>query len=98
MNLYSFHLDSLLMYQALSLGVYSIVFPPPLFHYHIDHCHGWIPEQPDVLFNRLRQARIGFLDQEIAIFEELYRLREINSPEFPENWGMPKHVFEEMTL
>jgi hypothetical protein len=98
MNLYSFHLDSLFMYQALSLGVYSIVFPPPLFHYHIDHSHGWIPEQPDVLFNRLRQARIGFLDQEIAIFEELHRRREIDLPEFPENWGMPKHVFEEMTL
>jgi len=98
MNLYSFHLDSLFMYQALSLGVYSIVFPPPLFHYHIDHSHGWIPEQPDVLFNRLRQAKIGFLDQEIAIFEELHRRREIETLEFPENWGMPKHVFEEVTL
>jgi hypothetical protein len=98
MNLYSFHLDSLFMYQALSLGIYSIVFPPPLFHYHIDHSHGWIPEQPGVLFNRLRQAKIGFLDQEIAIFEELHRRREIEASEFPENWGMPNQVFEEVTL
>jgi len=98
MNLYSFHIDSLLMYAALAMGIYSITFPPPLYHYHIDHTQGWVPENPNLLFDRLRNEKIGFLDQEVAIFEELYRRGEMAQTEFPKNWGLPSYEFEEQIL
>ena len=98
MNLYSFHIDSLLMYSALANGIFSVVFPSPLYHYHIDHTQGWVPENPDLLFNRLRNEKIGFLDQEVAIFEELYRRGEMAQTEFLKNWGLPSYEFEEQIL
>lgn len=97
MPVYSFHLDSLFMYSALASGVYSVVLPPPLYHYHIDHDHGWIPEDPGRLFGRLRSQNIGFLDQEIGIFEELYRRGHL-MPEFQEDWGLAGHRLEERIL
>lgn len=97
-NLYSFHIDSLFMYSALSLGIYSIVFPPPLYHFHIDHSSGWIPEQQQALFDRLRKQKIGFLDQEISIFEELYRRGQMELVPYPQTWGLPDSDFEEQTI
>ncbi len=97
MEVYSFHLDSLFMYSALANGVYSVVLPAPLYHYHIDHDHGWIPEDPGRLFNRLRSEKIGFLDQEIGIIEELYRRRQL-VPEPRNDWGLAGHKLEETIL
>ena len=98
MQIYSFHLDSLFMYDALSQGVYSIVLPAPFFHYHIDHSDGWIPEDPNYLFSRLRSNGIGFMDQEIGIYEELYRRGEIKPKEPHESWGLADRQLEEQTL
>ena len=98
LNMYSFHIDSLLMYSALSAGIYSVVFPPPCYHYHIDHTEGWVPENPGLLFDRLRKQKIGFLDQEIAIFEELHRRGEIEQMEHAITWGLPDEDFEEHVL
>jgi len=98
MEIYSFHIDSLLMYSALRNNIYSVDFSPPSYHFHVDHSEGWLPENPKLLFDRLTSQGIGFLDEEISIFEELYRRNEIFNEYITDNWGLGEHVLEEQYI
>ena len=98
MEIYSFHLDSLFMFSALQKGIYSVAFPPPYYHFHVDHADGWTPEAPEALFDRLKQNGIGYIDQEISIFEELHRRNEIYDEPLSFHWGLGLKNLEDTYL
>jgi hypothetical protein len=98
MEIYSFHLDSLFMFSALQKGVYSVAFPPPYYHFHVDHADGWLPEAPEALFGRLKQIGVGYIDQEISIFEELHRRNEIFDEPSISCWGLGQKNLEDTCL
>lgn len=63
-DIFSFHLDSLLLYMAHYAGLREVVLPPDHVHYHIEHCAGWTPEihGAGTLERHLTQSKIERLD------------------------------------
>lgn len=92
---YSFHVDSILCAQAHNNGFQELVLPYPEVHFHVDHEDGWSPEASKLLFKRLRDKGIPYLDQELWAYEDFCRLSRppvlFNSP----NWGFGDHAFHE---
>jgi len=92
---YSFHVDSILCAQAHNNGFQELVLPYPEVHFHVDHQDGWSPEASKLLFKRLRDKGIPYLDQELSAYEDFCRLSRppvlFNSP----NWGFGDQSFHE---
>jgi len=61
---YSWHLDSLLIYQALGCGVRARRLPPRARVYHIDHSGGYAPQRAAELFEQLKERGIPFITDE----------------------------------
>jgi hypothetical protein len=68
-NLFSWHLDTLLVYQAGGCGIRTRRLAPKARVFHIDHGGGYAPEHAADLFKRLDSQGIPFIDD-----EELQRL------------------------
>lgn len=68
-NIFSWHLDTLLVYQALGCGVRTRRLAPGAPVYHIDHAGGYTPQQAAELFARLKARAIPFITD-----DELRRL------------------------
>jgi hypothetical protein len=64
--MYSWHLDSMLIYQARYSGMREIYLGKSAPVYHIEHSpgSGFTPESSDKLFERLRARGIPYLDWE----------------------------------
>jgi len=62
--MYSWHLDSMLIYQARYSGLREIYLGKSARVYHIEHSpgSGFTPESSDKLFERLRERGIPYLD------------------------------------
>ena len=65
-EIFSWHLDSVLLYQANRNGIKEVDLGPEMRIYHIEHGagSGYTPEGADLLFERLRQRGIPFLEYE----------------------------------
>ncbi len=63
LEMYSLHIDSLLLYAAHGAGLEEIVLPASMRAYHIEHSagSGWTPEGENRLFERLRSQGIPVL-------------------------------------
>jgi hypothetical protein len=62
--IFSWHLDSLLMYAASANGIRQIVLNDNYRIYHIDHSGGWSPQRETELFSGLRTKGVPFLTNE----------------------------------
>jgi hypothetical protein len=62
--MYSWHLDSMLIFQARYSGLREIYLGKSARVYHIEHSpgSGFTPESSDKLFERLRERGIPYLD------------------------------------
>jgi hypothetical protein len=60
-NIFSWHLDTLLVYQANGFGIRTSRLPPKARVFHIDHSGGYAPEHAAGLFERLEKQGIPFL-------------------------------------
>lgn len=60
-HVFSWHLDTLLVYQAIGCGVRARRLPRKARVYHIDHAGGFAPERAAELFERLREQGIPFI-------------------------------------
>ena len=69
--MFSWHLDGLLVYQALGGGMPIRRLPAGAPVFHIEHQGGYAPERAGEMFERLRNRGIPFLTS-----EELRRLRD----------------------
>jgi hypothetical protein len=100
-NGYPWHLDSALVYAALSAGIRQIVLPPSHRVSHIAHSlgSGWTPEGAQALFARLRAANIPYLsdDDLLAWRQRLYKTpaeRTLNA----DGWGLSDISLPEIEL
>src|SRR5680860_259634 len=96
---FSWNLDSALLYQAWARGFDLVDFSGPIFH--IEHDRGWNPASRDELFERLTSRGIPYVgDAELRTFAlEMRRARrrgqveDINGPD----WGTSGRAFAEET-
>lgn len=65
-DLHSMNIDSMFCYMAHYGGATEQVLPDPIRIYHIEHASGsgWTPEGHELLFERLTQNGIPWLDFE----------------------------------
>ena len=99
--IYSWHIDSVLMYAASALGVRQIALSPAYRIYHIEQTpgSGWSPDAAAKLFSRLDAAGIPYLtDQQLR---EL-GLQFLNDPASAiindDGWGLGQHDLPEVHI
>jgi hypothetical protein len=100
-EMYSWHIDSVLLHQAFKMGIKEVDLPKKQAIYHIEHGlgSGFTPEAANALFKRLEQRGIPHLtDPDLdKIVEQINR-----SPQDPvfnkENWGMSDLKLEETRI
>jgi GT2 family glycosyltransferase len=68
-HVFSWHLDTVLVYQALSHGIRTQRLSPRAPVFHIDHSGGFAPESARALFSRLQARGVPFMTD-----EELHQL------------------------
>ena len=100
-EIFSFHLDSVLLYIAHYAGIEEIVLDDPMRMYHIEHTSGWTPEteRTQILNKRLALLKVPQLSSEQ--FDAIVQLmHQLNKPLIftGENWGMIDHVLPETTI
>lgn len=97
LEIFSWHLDSLLIYTAYHSGMLEVVVPHHL--YHIEHRGGWTPESAEVLWARLRQKGIPFLTNEDLDLLHERILATDGVYEFNDaSWGMARHDLADVQL
>lgn len=62
--IYSWHLDSLLLWKARRMGIKEKIFGFGKPHFHVNHSpgSGYSADHPELLFERLENRRIPYLD------------------------------------
>jgi hypothetical protein len=90
-EIFSFHLDSVLLYIAHYAGIKEIILDDPMRMYHIEHTSGWTPEteRTQILNKRLALLKVPQLSNEQ--FDAVVKLmHQLNKPLIfnDENWGM----------
>jgi len=102
LEIFSFHLDSLLLYMAYySKNIKEQALSPLMRIYHIDHSHGWTPEveKDKSLVQRISSAGIPQIsDQELQ--ESVKQMRQDCYP-YPvgkENWGLADEELPEIAI
>lgn len=95
LEVFSLHLDSLVLYNAHAHGVREIRLPTDMVHYHIEHEHGWTPESGRALYERLHALGIPCMTQGLLakFAHDLghgHRTR-LSGPE----WGLANYVLPE---
>jgi hypothetical protein len=97
-NIYSWHLDSVLLYQAKHSGIREVDLPKKMPIYHIEHSlgSGYTPEGSHLLFKRLTDNGIPYLQN--SDLEEIVCQMRTSKQEVMynhEEWGMSSLEFEE---
>ena len=100
-EMYSWHIDGVLLYHASARGLSEIAWNSPLRVYHIEHAKasGWTPEGHNDLFDRLRRSGIGYLTD--ADFDLIVRQLAEEPNDFVFNgpdWGLAAETLEEATI
>jgi len=96
--MYSWHIDSALMFAAHALGLRQVILNVNYRIYHIDHAvgSGWSPDGVNLLFARLEAKGIPYLSNE-ALRE--WQVSVANNPATAivndENWGYGHHRLPE---
>jgi hypothetical protein len=91
-RMFSWHLDSLLIYQAIGHGLRVRRLAPAARIFHIDHDGGYTPEGAQALFERLKRRGTPFLtDHELqGLYGDIMAKRNSGTPRHfntPE-WGL----------
>jgi hypothetical protein len=100
-EIFSFHLDSVLLYIAHYAGIKEIILDDPMRMYHIEHTSGWTPEteRTQILNKRLALLKVPQLSSEQ--FDAVVKLmHQLNKPLIfnDENWGMVAASLPETTV
>lgn len=89
---FSWHLDTLLVYQAMAIGVRIRRLRPAARAFHIEHEGGYAPERAAEMFRSLRSRGIPFItDEDLSrIRADLMakRQRGESAPLNPPGWGL----------
>lgn len=95
-EMYSWHIDSVLLHHARRRGLKQRILSPPLAIFHLEHDGGWTPDGQQALFERLARAGVAHLtdDDLRAIVADLRR----SAPDFVFNgpgWGLAEETLDE---
>lgn len=100
-EMYSFHLDSILLYTAHYAGIEEEILNDDMRAYHIEHFSGWTPEaeRSQVLDNRLSSLGIPKLTMEqldaiARLMDQLGKPILFND----ENWGLNQRTLPETVI
>ena len=98
--LYSWHIDSIVIYQAYHNGIKMVNLDSSHRIYHIEHGQGsgWTPEGANLLFNRLDKNGIEYLDDddlEELFFQQIVNKKNNVKTVYNQTWGAPDVVFPE---
>jgi hypothetical protein len=99
-DIFSWHIDSVIIYQAYHNGIKMVNLDSSYRIYHIEHNKGsgWTPEGAELLFSRLDKNEIECLDD--ADLEEIFFQQYINKKHgrkttYNQTWGDPHVSFPE---
>lgn len=100
-EIFSFHLDSMLMFIAYYAGIEEVILEDPMRTYHIEHSSGWTPEaeRSQTLNKRLKKLKIPQMSMEqltalTALMQQLEKPLIFNE----ENWGMVNESLKETVM
>lgn len=102
--IFSWHLDSIFLYQARFNGIRQRVLSQNLPIYHIEHGKGsgYTPEAADQLFKRLIDNNIPFIanDQFPLLIDQMHKITKQGQKIFynDEKWGLIDFDLEEVTV
>jgi hypothetical protein len=89
---YSWHIDSVLVYQCYHDGIRMNNLPTTHAIYHIEHGSGWTPENEKLLFKRLKEKGIPYMDDKGLVDEFENQKKKNKKGEYivygPDNWGL----------
>lgn len=101
LELFSLHIDSLMLYIAHYGGVKERTLPPTMVTYHIEHKGGWTPEnaRDGSLDKRLREKKIEQLTMEM-LYDYIWTMEQQKHPiEFNDaDWGLAEAELAEIEL
>lgn len=100
-NKFSWHLDSILLYQAKQQGIKEVDLPRKMPIYHIEHeaGSGYSPEGAHLLFERLHAKGIPYLNDSALKKLVLQMNRSEKKATFNnEDWGMSRLSLEELVV
>lgn len=100
-NQFSWHLDSILVFQARQHRIVEVDLPRQKAIYHIEHeaGSGFSPESAHILFNRLSDKGIPYIDDK-ALNQLLVEMRQSKGKVIynDDNWGMASLSLEELIV
>jgi hypothetical protein len=100
-EMFSWHIDSVLLYQAKSCAIKEVDLPRKMAAYHIEHgfASGYTPEAYEALFNRLKDKGIPYLSN-ADIDEISFKAMKAKEPIIynDDNWGMAHISLEEVRI
>lgn len=95
---FSWHLDSLFIYQALKKGFKQVILPRKYPIYHIEHLQGsgFTPEKPKMVFERIEEKKIPCISDR----ELLKKSRQLKSPYLynESHWGFNQFTLEDNVI
>jgi len=99
LEIFSFHLDSILLHMAHQLGLREKILDGKMRLYHIEHLEGWTPNAERQMYHRLQRQGIPILTY--AKFESL--AIGMNKKRTPlilndENWGLRSERLHEFVV
>jgi hypothetical protein len=98
-DMYSMHLDSLLVHTAAHAGYRQQIWRDPRRVYHIEHGGGWTPEADKKLGARLDAAGVPRLDYgQLWDWTLEMRLRGARFFNDEDSWGLPDSALPEQVL
>ncbi len=101
LEVFSFHLDSVLCFAAHHAGIRECILPEPMRIYHIEHGagSGWTPEGQAKLWKRIIAKGIPFLENE-DLWTWALAMRRLQAPMIfnREDWGMVSEQLPETVI
>lgn len=103
-EIFSWHIDSVLLYQANRNRIREVDLPQQMRVYHIEHGvgSGYTPEGAETLFNRLRETGLPYLDWPdfLNLVEEMDEARKAGRPVLynPTSWGLADEQLDETVI
>ena len=101
LEIFSFHLDSVLLHTAYQAGVQEKILETPMRFYHIEHASGWSPQvERDQSLNK-RLATLGIPQMTNEQFNSMAQLmQQAGKPILfnDENWGLINETLPETMI
>lgn len=99
LEIFSFHLDSVLLHMAYHLGLREKILNGEMRLYHIEHLQGWTPEAEKQMYHRLQRQGVPILSY--AEFESMaIQMNKMRSPLNlnDKNWGLRSEKLREFVV